>query len=321
MPDSGSEPDDPGSDDSPRSGHGSSEADNDGTISWGGLADESTARLAAAGIDGARRQALLIVMKACGADSTEWFSTSSDPATVRGVAAIDTMVGRRSAGEPLQYVLGEWSFRHLDLFIDRRVLIPRPETEVVAGRALAELHRLAPGKTPIVAADMGTGSGAIGLSLVTEHPAVQMWLTDVSGEALAVARANLAGIGYPGQRVRVGQGSWFEALPDDLSGQFGLIVSNPPYVPADLELSTEVAEWEPDMALVSGPTGTEYLEHLIVESPNWLTSDGSLVLELSPEQAEPMSRLAAGTFAQVAIARDLSGRDRALIARMAPIAD
>ncbi|MST34669.1 methyltransferase, partial [Acidimicrobiaceae bacterium USS-CC1] len=99
------------------------------------------------------------------------------------------MLERRAAGEPLQYVLGSWGFRTLDLLVDRRVLIPRPETEVVVGVAL----ELLAGRSQPVAADLGTGSGAIALSLVAEHPDVQVWATDASAEALDVARANAAG--------------------------------------------------------------------------------------------------------------------------------
>ena len=129
-----------------------SEADHGDTISWGELVDEVGARLAIAYAEddraGAHRHGRLIVMRACGADTDDWVSRSVEPATERGIAAIDSMTARRLAGEPLQYVLGEWSFRHLDLFVDRRVLIPRPETEVVAGLALVEVDRLAPDGGP-----------------------------------------------------------------------------------------------------------------------------------------------------------------------------
>ncbi len=138
-----------------------------------------------------------------------------EPATVRGVARLDAMVARRSTGEPLQYVLGRWGFRLLDLMIDRRVLIPRPETEIVAERALDELRRLDPDDIPVVV-DLGTGSGAIGLSLAREHGSAEVWITDVSTDALDVARANLAGLGRHGSRVRAVEGSWFEPLPVEL---------------------------------------------------------------------------------------------------------
>jgi release factor glutamine methyltransferase len=287
----------------------------DGTISWSELVIEVADALTGAGIERPDFEARQIVLQACGASSDEWPTMAADPATKRGVAAIDAMTARRTAGEPLQYVLGQWSFRRLELFVDQRVLIPRPETEIVAGLALAELTRLAPDNQPVAAADLGTGSGAIGLALLTEHLGAEVWLTDASADALAVARANLAGVGRSGARARVAQGSWFEALPEEMHGRFGVIVANPPYVGEDEVLPPEVAEWEPGGALFSGPTGTEQIEHLIDHAPLWLVGDGALVIELSPPQAEPMAERAGARFTEVAIESDLTGRDRALVGR------
>ncbi len=140
---------------------------------------------------------------------------------------VDEMVARRAKGEPLQYVLGRWGFRTLDLMVDRRVLIPRPETEVVAGLAIDALP------TSGVLVDLGTGSGAIALSAAAERwPDVEVWATDASAEALAVARANLAGLGRRGAVVRLVEGDWFVALPHELRGHVDVLVSNPPYVAA-----------------------------------------------------------------------------------------
>ena len=138
-------------------------------------------------------------------------------------------VARREAGEPLQYVVGSWGFRRLDLAVDRRALIPRPETEVTAEVAIDAARRIA---EPIVV-DLGTGSGAIGLSVAWECRHAHVWATDRSSEALEVARANLAGLGRAGARVRLAAGDWFGALPDDLVGRVDVAVSNPPYVRLD----------------------------------------------------------------------------------------
>src|SRR5688572_32021725 len=172
------------------------------------------------------------------------------------------MVGRRGAGEPIQYVLGEWSFRGIDLLIDRRVLIPRPETEITAEVAIEEAQRLgarrgkpdpwAGAATAYTVADLGTGSGALALALAAELPDAAVWATDNSDDALAVARANLAGSGTIAARVRLAPGSWFDALPGDLRGQLRLLVANPPYV-AEHELAglpPEVRDYEPVTALV-----------------------------------------------------------------------
>lgn len=254
------------------------------------------------------------------------------PATARGASRLVTMVERRLAGEPLQYVLGRWKFRGLDVIVDRRVLIPRPETEIVADVALAEaqqagLRRGAPNPwaaaSPAAAvADLGTGSGALALALAAELPDAQVWATDISGEALAVASANLAAVGMAATRIRLTEGAWYEALPDDLRGTLRLIVSNPPYVAeAELDaLPAEVREHEPRAALVAGPTGREALEHLIDRAPEWLAPRGALVLEFAPHQAADMAARARSVpgFGHVAIHPDLAGRDRVLVARKDP---
>ena len=243
-----------------------------------------------------------------------------EPATTRSVAWFDTMVERRLLGEPLQYVVGTWGFRTLDLLVDRRVLIPRPETEEVAGWALDELDRLRVASTrsgPLTAVDLGTGSGAIALSLAAERRDVEVWATDVSAEALDVASANLAGLGGPARRVTLAEGSWFDALPPVLRGGIDLVVSNPPYVAADDELPAEVADWEPPGALVPGPTGLEALLPLVAAAPEWLARPGSLVVELAPGQAGVVAEAARSAgFADARIRIDLSGRERAVVARI-----
>ena len=158
-------------------------------------------------------------------------------------------------------MLGEWGFRRITLAIDPRVLIPRPETELVAEVALEKASAVGP---PRVIADLGTGSGAIGLSLAHELPldGTTVWITDASLDALDVARANISGLGRAGVNVRVAHGSWLDALPDDLS--FDVIVSNPPYVADDsADLQTIVADWEPHDALFAGPDGLDDIRRII----------------------------------------------------------
>jgi release factor glutamine methyltransferase len=226
------------------------------------------------------------------------------------------MVGRRRAGEPLQYVLGRWGFRSLDLLVDRRVLIPRPETEVVAELAVDELRRLGGGERPVVAADLGTGSGALALTLAAEVRTAEVWGTDRSVEALAVARANLAGLGRRGARVRLNAGDWFAALPQELRGRLDLVVSNPPYVAAGEPLPPEVADWEPHEALFGGPRGDEAALAILAEVGEWLARPGTLVLELAPTQGTTLAVAAtAAGAAEVRVRPDLTGRERVLIAR------
>jgi release factor glutamine methyltransferase len=215
----------------------------------------------------------------------------------------------------VQYVLASWGFRTLDLLVDRRVLIPRPETEQVVDVAL-EAVRARP--RPWLAADLGTGSGAIALSLAAELPpgSVEVWATDVSSDALAVARANLAGLGRPGAAVRVAHGSWFGALPPDLEGRLDLVVSNPPYVAAHEELPREVVAWEPHGALVSGPTGLEAVAEVVAGAARWLAPGGSVVVEVGETQGAAARRLAEGAgLVDVRVVADVAGLDRILHAR------
>jgi release factor glutamine methyltransferase len=280
-----------------------------GTISWRRLLAGATDRV---GLADARR----IVQAASGREGSEWVLGLDAPAPRRGVAAVDAMVARRAAGEPLQYVLGRWGFRALDLLVDRRVLIPRPETEVVAELAIDELRRLGGGDRPVAAADLGTGSGALALSLAAEVLTAQVWGTDRSADALAVARANLAGLGRPGSRVRLAAGDWFAALPAELRGHLDLVVSNPPYVGEDEALPPEVVDWEPREALVAGPAGDEALLRILAEAPSWLARPGTVVLELAPTHAAPVAAAAtAAGAAEVRVRPDLTGRERVLVAR------
>jgi release factor glutamine methyltransferase len=276
---------------------------------WRQLLDEAAERL------DSKTDARRIVERAGGFEGADFHLGLDEPVTTRALAFFDSMVERRAAGEPLQYVLGAWGFRSLDLYVDRRVLIPRPETEQVVEVALAELRALEVDK-PIVV-DLGTGSGAIGLSIAVEVPTAQVWATDASADALAVARANLAGIGRAGARVRLEEGSWFDALPKLLQTRVSLVVSNPPYVADSDELPAEVAEWEPASALFSGPTGLESVREILRVTPDWLSRPGVCVVEIAPHQSDEAIRLAydAG-FNDVEVRPDLAGRPRALVARV-----
>jgi release factor glutamine methyltransferase len=236
-------------------------------------------------------------------------------ATPRMLDRLDAMVERHLAGEPLAYVLGHWSFRHLDLAVDRRVLIPRPETEVVAGVAI-ELARAMP--RPLTIADLGTGSGAIGLALADELPleGITVWLTDVSADAIDVARANLAGLGRRGRNVRIAAGSWFDALPRGTT--LDLAVANPPYIAAGSpDVEAAVREWEPPGALFAGPAGLDAIGTIAAAAPRWTRAGGWLVLEIGADQAAAVAALLpAADYDAVEIRPDLAGRDRVAIARV-----
>ena len=277
------------------------------TITWAGLWTETTAAV------GDRQHARWLCEVAAGvADPDEFLRLLDEPATERMVSHLDAMVARRRTGEPLQYVLGEWGFRQLTLAIDHRVLIPRPETELVAGVAIELATRTA---APAIVADLGTGSGAIGLSVAAEVPGATVWITDADPGALEVARSNLAGIGMAAARVRVAEGSWFDALPDEV--HFDVIVSNPPYVAeGSAAIEDDVADWEPRSALFSGTDGLDDIRLITVGAHARLRPGGWLVLEIGADQGAPVADLlrAAG-FTDVEIRPDLAGLDRVAVAR------
>jgi release factor glutamine methyltransferase len=263
---------------------------------------------------GARHEARWLCEVATSLDGADFEVALDQPVTDRMVRHLDAMVARYRTGEPLQYVLGRWGFRHLDLLVDRRVLIPRPETELVAEVAI-ELASRTP--APRCVADLGTGSGAIGLSMAVELPleGTSVWITDVSADALDVARANLAGIGRPAQNVTATHGDWFEAVPPDVS--FDVVVSNPPYVADGSPLLDEsVAEWEPEGALLAGPDGLDDLRRIIGEALGHLAIGGWLVVEIGSDQASAVSSLLAHVgYEQIEVRKDLAGLDRIAIGR------
>lgn len=271
---------------------------------WRGLLTDATARL------GHRRDAQRIVEEASGRQGAELTAFLDESANAITLAHFDAMLERRAAGEPLQYVLGRWGFRTLDVRVDPRVLIPRPETEMVVEHALNVIDALG----ARVAVDLGTGSGVIAMSLAVERPKLAVWGTDASDEALDVARANLAGIGRAATRVRLEAGDWFDALPRDLAGTIDVVVTNPPYVAADDSLPAEVSDWEPRAALVAGPTGFEAIERILTDAPAWLRPSGGVVMEIGDTQRERALEQAGRFFVTTEVRVDLLGRPRALVA-------
>jgi release factor glutamine methyltransferase len=279
------------------------------TVTWRQLWAETTQAV------GDRTRAKWICeVASASVDGDEFLGRLDEAATVRMVSHLDSMVARHRTGEPLQYVLGEWTFRRITLTVDRRVLIPRPETESVAGLAIELAARCGPAR---IVADLGTGSGAIGLSMAYELPrsGTEVWITDVSADAIDVARANLAGIGPAAANVRVAQGSWFDALP--ASTEFDVIVSNPPYVAiGSPDLEPGVVEWEPGSALFAGDDGLDDIRLLAAGAPQWLRPGGALVLEIGADQgAAAESILRHAGLVDVEIRRDLTDRDRIALAR------
>ena len=262
---------------------------------------------------GARNEARWICEVATSLDGDDFDAALDDALTERMVRHHDDMLARYRGGEPLQYVLGRWGFRRLDLAVDRRVLIPRPETELLVDAVLDVLS----GRDSRRIVDLGTGSGAVGLALADELPleATEVWITDVSEDAVALASANLAGIGRAARNVRVATGDWFEALPPET--MFDVVVSNPPYVAEGSPLLDDaVLDWEPAGAVLAGPDGLDAYRVLVPGAYERLVEGGWLVLEIGTDQGTTVTRLCrrAG-FADVDVRADLAGHDRIVIAR------
>jgi release factor glutamine methyltransferase len=261
-----------------------------------------TEELSGAGVPSPRVDAEWLLAHALGVSRTKLY-VDGDEAPADREHVFRELVGRRASREPLAYVLGEWGFRRLTLRVDPRVLIPRPETEVLVERCL---ELIADSPEPRVL-DVGTGSGAIALAIVDEHPGARVTGTDSSADALAVAAENVAATGL---RVELVEGE----LLASLEGPFDLVVSNPPYVaPEDVEaLPPEVGEHEPRAALIeSGAT-----EAIARDAASRLVSGGSLALEVADGKASAVADLLRELgYAEVTIGKDLAGRERVVDGR------
>jgi release factor glutamine methyltransferase len=232
------------------------------------------------------------------------------PLSAAELAEFKARLLRRAKREPLQYIDGEAHFRNLRLAVDRRVLIPRPETEGLVDEVLA----WARGREALSALDVGTGSGAIALALATEGPFARVVATDAHPAALEVARANLAAAA-PGAPVELREGSVYEPVAGET---FDVVVSNPPYVRDDERdgLDAEVRDWEPASALFAGADGLDVVRRLVAGAAAMLRPGGLLALEVGAAQTEAVAALVRGTgaFGEPRVRTDLAGRPRIVAA-------
>ena len=218
------------------------------------------------------------------------------------------LLSRRAHGVPLAYLTGRREFWSLPLTVTPDVLVPRPETECLVQHAL----ELVPGDTCSVV-DLGTGSGAIALSLAAERPQWNITGVDLSAQALAVAARNATALNLPQVAWRLG--SWLDAVPGE---RFGLIVANPPYI-ADSDRALLTLQAEPAMALTCGPTGLESLALIIAQAPDHLCANGWLVLEHGSTQASAVSELLQQHgFGAVRTFPDFSGKPRVTLGHHSP---
>jgi release factor glutamine methyltransferase len=268
----------------------------------------ATDGLGAAGVESPRLDAELLLAEAAGVDRAK-LAADPDLRIEPGAGRLfGAMVRRRLRREPVAYILGRKGFRRIELVVDRRVLIPRPETELLVDVAL-ELK-------PATVLDVGTGSGAVALAIADELPGARVDATDTSAAALEVARANIGSLGL-GDRVRCGEGSLPRGDGADGPAAYDLVVANLPYVSeADWEgLQPEIREHEPREALVCGPTGLEAISELIAGLGE-LAGCGAVALEVGEGQAAEVAELVrAAGFEPVEVRPDLAGIDRVVVGR------
>ena len=273
--------------------------------------------LGAKGVETPRLDAELLLAHVLGVDRLDLYLQFERPLTPEEVGAYRETIRRRGRREPLQYITGRAAFRELELAVDPRVLIPRPETEILVGAVLARVR----GRAGLTALDIGTGSGAIALSLLREGPFDRVVATDVSPAALAVAERNAVAAGVEG-RLELREGALWEPVGD--GERFDVIVSNPPYV-AERDRSTlapEVGEHEPETALFAGDDGLAVLRGIIDGAASRLRGGGLLAVELAPGQAATVAGwLEAASFGAREIVKDLTGRERVVLAARDASAD
>ena len=217
---------------------------------------------------------------------------------------LDELIARRLGGEPLQYIEGSAAFGHLDLTVDERVLIPRPETEGMLELATRMV------RSPEIIVDLCTGSGALALALKSRFPSAAVFATDISAEAIEVATDNRYRTGH---QVYLAEGNLFDPLPTAILGTVDLIVANPPYVAeVDFPRLPADVQREPKVALVAGPTGLEVIQRIGASAAAWLRPGGVIVCEIGDRQGVSATSSFMGLPAIVR--QDLSGRDRYIVA-------
>ena len=278
-----------------------------GPITVGVALAAAIARLRAAGVPEPEADAQVLTAHALGTSRAGVIAASRDALRPAVAARLEAVLRRRETREPVAYIVGEREFWSLPLAVDRRVLIPRPETELLVELAC----RLAPDACAVL--DCATGSGALAAALARELPEARVWASDRSRDALTVARANVARHA-PGVEL-VGA----DLLAAFRAGAFDLVVSNPPYC-AEHEmdgLCPEVRDFEPRQALAAGPDGLAALRALVGDAARVLAADGCVLLEVEAGQAEPVRGFleADGRYTDIVVADDHAGIPRGLGAR------
>ncbi|HEX6837863.1 MAG TPA: peptide chain release factor N(5)-glutamine methyltransferase [Polyangia bacterium] len=266
-------------------------------------------RFAERGLGTPRLDAQLLLADVLHKDRVFLYTHFDQPLGTDELAKYRALIQRRLAGEPVAYLVGKKEFRSLELAVDARVLVPRPDTEATVDAALAHL----PAEVAARVVDVGTGSGAIALAIKKERPDVEVWAVDRSADAAAVARANAEKLGLA---VEIVEGDLL--APVAAQAPFAVIVSNPPYIPSGdiAALAAEVRK-EPMAALDGGSDGLAIVRRLVADAPPLLADGGALVLEVGAGQAPAVSALFAadGRYEPATLTKDLAGIERVVAAR------
>ena len=271
--------------------------------------DWATDQLCAQDIEDARLEAELLLVNALGIKKSELILYQSKIVEAKSFQRYQELIKRRLKHEPAAYIVGNQPFLGLDIIVNRSVLIPRPETELLAETAIKILRNYSLPPTPysLKIADIGTGSGCLAVALAKRLPLAEVFGTDTSNDALKVAKKNAEQYKVD-NRCHFVKGDWLEPLKEPVD----LIVSNPPYIPSDeiKKLQPEVKDWEPRQALDGGKDGLDYIRKLLKESPKYLKPNGRLVMEFGFGQAAEIEKLAAGNFEKIEIIKDYAGIPR-----------
>jgi release factor glutamine methyltransferase len=288
----------------------------EGRPTFGGAITEGARLLAAAGLDSARLDAEVLLSHALGIDKTELYLAIDAPLNLDGQRRYRDLLLRRERREPVAYITGRKEFWSLDFIVTPDVLIPRPETELLVEVAL-ERSKACAERSQLKILDLGTGSGAIAVSLARELPEARLTSVDISPAALAVACRN-GERQHVANRISFGRGDLFEVV----CGTFDLIVANPPYVRrAELaRLPPEIREWEPVGALDGGVDGLDFYRRIIAEAHRYLVTGGHLILEIGADMGAAVTELftRAGCYESSCVYQDYAGKDRIIAATKTP---
>ena len=264
------------------------------------------------GIENAAGEAKMLACHVLSCDETYLFFHQSEEIDDKVLLASAALINERTAGRPIQYVIGKANFYGIDLVVDERVLIPRPETEGLVEAVLkdAKENFAEPASSPKVL-DLCTGSGCIAAAMAANLPKADVTATDISPKAFMLARYNLK----PYENVKVVKGDLFEAVNGE---KFNYILSNPPYIPTKVidGLQKEVKNYEPSLALDGGESGLDIIERILAKAADYLTENGKIFMEIGDDQALRIREFAqkTGSFKDFLVLKDLQGQDRVFVA-------